>query len=123
MQVISNPKKKISTKSIIQMNDVWASYDGKNFILKEISLSIDRGINYAIVGQSGSGKSTLLKLINGMMNPSRGIVKVDYQTPNINNKNFKKLMSKIGYIPQTLGLIKNMTVLENTLLGSLPRID
>ena len=47
------------------MNDVWASYDAKNYSLKEISLSIDRGTNYAIVGQSGSGKSTLLKLING----------------------------------------------------------
>lgn len=123
MQVISNPTKKIFTKTIIEMNDVWASYDGKNFILKEISLSVDRGVNYAIVGQSGSGKSTLLKLVNGMMKPSHGIVKVDYQTPNIYNKDFKKLMSKIGYIPQTLGLVKNLTVLENTLMGSLPRID
>jgi len=47
------------TKNIIQMNDVWASYDSKNYVLKEITLSIDRGVNYAIVGQSGSGKSTL----------------------------------------------------------------
>ncbi|MCH8833799.1 MAG: ATP-binding cassette domain-containing protein, partial [Thaumarchaeota archaeon] len=60
------------TKNIIQMNDVWASYDSKNYVLKEITLSIDRGVNYAIVGQSGSGKSTLLKLINGMMLPSKG---------------------------------------------------
>jgi phosphonate transport system ATP-binding protein len=36
------------------MNNVWASYDAKNYILKEITLSIDRGTNYAIVGQSGS---------------------------------------------------------------------
>ncbi|RDJ31207.1 MAG: ATP-binding cassette domain-containing protein [Crenarchaeota archaeon] len=121
MQVMSIPK--ISTKTIIQMNNVWASYDGANFSLREITLSIDRGVNYAIVGQSGSGKSTLLKLINGMMNPSRGRVSVDYQVPNLSDKNFKKIMSKIGYIPQTLGLIKNLTVLENTLLGSLPRVD
>ncbi len=69
----------INTKIIIQMNDVWASYDAKNYSLKEITLSIERGTNYAIVGQSGSGKSTLLKLINGMMNPSKGQIKVDYQ--------------------------------------------
>jgi len=123
MQMISTPLTKISTKTIIQMNDVWASYDGKNSILKEITLSIDRGVNYAIVGESGSGKSTLLKLINGMMNPSCGTVTVDYQIPNIANKNFKKIMSKIGYIPQTLGLVKNLTALENTLMGSLPRVD
>ena len=72
---------RISTKSIIQMNDVWASYDAKNYILKEITLSIDRGTNYAIVGQSGSGKSSLLRLINGMMIPSKGKVKFDFQTP------------------------------------------
>jgi ABC-type multidrug transport system fused ATPase/permease subunit len=30
------------------MNNVWASYDAKNYILKEITLSIDRGTNYAI---------------------------------------------------------------------------
>jgi phosphonate transport system ATP-binding protein len=112
----------IITKKIIQMNNVWASYDAKNYSLKEINLSIDRGSNYAIVGQSGSGKSTLLKLINGMMNPSKGQIKVDYQTPDMNNKQFKRAMSKIGYIPQSLGLVKNITVLENVLIGALPRI-
>ncbi|MEX0640324.1 MAG: ATP-binding cassette domain-containing protein [Nitrosopumilaceae archaeon] len=112
----------ISTKTLIQMNNVWASYDAKNYSLKEITLSIERGTNYAIVGQSGSGKSTLLKLINGMMIPSKGQIKVDYQTPNINNKEFKRAMSKIGYIPQSLGLVKNIPVLENVLIGSLPRI-
>jgi len=110
------------TKTIIQMNNVWASYDSKNYVLKEITLSIDRGVNYAIVGQSGSGKSTLLKLMNGIMMPSKGIVKTDYQTPNISDKKFKPLLSKIGYIPQNLGLIKNVSVLENILVGALPRI-
>lgn len=104
------------------MNDVWASYDAKNYALRGITLSIDRGINYAIVGQSGSGKSTMLKLINGMMRPSKGQVKMDYQTPNINNKNFKRVMSKIGYIPQNLGLVKNITVMDNILIGALPRV-
>jgi phosphonate transport system ATP-binding protein len=113
----------LTTKTIIQMNDVWASYDSKNYVLKEITFSIDRGVNYAIVGQSGSGKSTLLKLINGMMIPSKGVVKTDYMTPNMNDKNFRRMMSKIGYIPQSLGLIKNVTVLENILIGALPRIS
>jgi len=104
------------------MNNVWASYDSKNYVLKEITLSIDRGVNYAIVGQSGSGKSTLLKLMNGIMMPSKGIVKINYQTPNISDKKFKRMLSKIGYIPQSLGLIKNVSVLENIIVGALPRI-
>ncbi len=112
----------ISTKKIIQMNDVWTSYDSKNFALEGINLSIDRGTNYAIIGQSGSGKSTLLKLMNGMMIPSKGTIKIDYVSPNMNDKKFKNMMHTIGYIPQSLGLIKNITVLENTLLGALPRL-
>ena len=82
----------ISTKKIIQMNDVWTSYDSKSFALEAINMSIDRGANYAIVGVSGSGKSTLLKLLNGMMIPSKGTIKVDYITPNINNKKFNKIV-------------------------------
>ena len=112
----------IFTKTIVQMNDISASYDSKNYVLKDIRMSVDRGSNYAIVGQSGSGKSTLLRLINGMMNPSKGKIMVDYQTPNTSDKKFKSLMHKIGYIPQNLGLIKNSTVLENILIGALPRV-
>ncbi|MDH3339743.1 MAG: ATP-binding cassette domain-containing protein [Nitrosopumilus sp.] len=105
------------------MNNVSTSYDSKNFALAGINLSIDRGTNYAIVGQSGSGKSTLLKLMNGMMIPSKGTIKIDYVTPNMNDKKFKKMMHTIGYIPQSLGLVKNITVLENVLLGALPRLN
>ena len=112
----------ISTKKIIQMNNVWTSYDSKSYALEGINLSIDRGTNYSIVGKSGSGKSTLLKLMNGMMTPSKGTIKIDYQTPKMSDKNFKILMHRIGYIPQSLGLIKNCTVLENILIGALPRL-
>ena len=113
----------ISTNKIIQMNDVWTSYDSKSYALEGINLSIDRGTNYAIVGQSGSGKSTLLKLMNGMMTPSKGSIKIDYLTPNMNNKKFKKMMHTIGYIPQSLGLVKNISVLDNILIGALPRLN
>jgi phosphonate transport system ATP-binding protein len=123
IQMTQNPSfSLISTKKIIQMSDVWTSYDSKNFALDGINLSIDRGTNYSIVGQSGSGKSTLLKLMNGMMIPSKGIIKIDYITPDTNNKKFKNMMHTIGYIPQNLGLIKNISVLENILIGALPRL-
>ena len=113
----------ISTNKIIQMSSVSTSYDSKNYALEKINLSIDRGTNYAIVGQSGSGKSTLLKLMNGMMIPSGGTIKIDYVSPNMNNKKFKKMMHTIGYIPQSLGLVKNITVLDNILIGALPRLN
>ena len=124
IQMTQNPSfSLISTNKIIQMSNVWTSYDSKNFALEGINLSIDRGTNYAIVGQSGSGKSTLLKLMNGMMIPSKGAIKIDYVTPDMNNKKFKTMMHTIGYIPQSLGLIKNISVIENILIGALPRLN
>ena len=92
----------ISTLSIVQMNDVSASYDSKNYVLKNIKMSIDRGANYAIVGQSGSGKSTLLKLINGMMNPSKGKIMVDYKIPNTSDKNSSHLCKKLAIFHKIL---------------------
>lgn len=112
----------IGVRTIIQMNDVWSAYDAKSYALKSIKLSIDKGTNYAIVGVSGSGKSTLIKLLNGMMRPSRGVIKINYQTPDFRNKEYRKMMYKIGYIPQTLGLVKNLSVKENILVGALPRV-
>ncbi len=44
----------IFTKTIVQMNDISASYDSKNYVLKDIRMSVDRGSNYAFVWQSGS---------------------------------------------------------------------
>lgn len=124
IQMTQNPSfSLISTNKIIQMSDVSTSYDSRNFALEKINLSITRGTNYAIVGQSGSGKSTLLKLMNGMMIPSSGTIKIDYISPNMNNKKFKKMMHTIGYIPQSLGLVKNITVLDNILIGALPRLN
>ena len=122
IQMTKNPSlSTISTKKIIQMSNVWTSYDSKNYALEGINLSIDRGTNYAIIGQSGSGKSTLLKLMNGLMIPSKGTIKIDYVSPDMNNKKFKNMLHTIGYIPQSLGLVKNISILENTLLGALPR--
>ena len=109
--------------SIVQMSGVSASYDSKDRVLKDVTLNIHRGTNYAIVGASGSGKSTLLKLMNGMMTPSDGVVLYNYQKPSLKNKEFKKSISKIGYIPQTLGLVKNMSVMDNIMIGALPRIS
>ncbi|NNL53457.1 MAG: phosphate/phosphonate ABC transporter ATP-binding protein, partial [Nitrosopumilus sp.] len=51
IQMTKNPPfSLISTKKIIQMNDVSTSYDSKSFALEKINLSIDRGTNYSIVG-------------------------------------------------------------------------
>lgn len=96
------------------------TYDKREYVVKNISVSIDKGDNLFIVGSSGSGKSTILKLINGTLNPFKGSIKVLGQTPDLKNRDFRQKMRKIGYMPQNLGLVKNVSVLDNVLLGVLP---
>ena len=96
MENEENKPASISTLSIIQMRGVSASYDSKNSILKNVSMNVHRGTNYAIVGASGSGKSTLLKLMNGMMIPSNGIVLYNYQKPDVKINHTKNPWQKLG---------------------------
>ncbi|KXS45794.1 MULTISPECIES: energy-coupling factor transporter ATPase [unclassified Candidatus Frackibacter] len=64
-------------KPLIELNDVSYSYNGEeDFVLKDIDLNIEPGEFVAIVGHNGSGKSTLAKLLNGLLLPSKGEVKV-----------------------------------------------
>lgn len=113
----------LSTGSILQMHDVWASYDGRSYALRGINLSVEIGKNYTVIGPSGSGKTTLLKLVNGMVMPNKGQIEVFGRSPNMRDNKFKVILPKIGYIPQNLGLVKNLTVMENLLIGALPRVS
>jgi phosphonate transport system ATP-binding protein len=72
-----------------------------------------------LMGPSGTGKTTLLKLLAGILTPTRGHVEVLDRT--ITNHSQRALSSLIGYIPQQLGLVRNLTTLENVLMGSLGR--
>ena len=107
----------ISTKSIIQMNDVWASYDSKNYILKKITLSVDRGTNYAIVGQSGSGKSTFLRCLNGLEELDAGSVVIDGIPLDDKKSNRLAIRKEVGMVFQSFNLFPHMTVFENVTLA------
>lgn len=61
-----------------------------------------------LLGASGSGKTTLLKVIKGLLRPQQGEVRWGLDPA-----------KEIAYIPQTLGLVKSSTVLENVLIGTL----
>lgn len=99
------------------------TYDRKEYVVKNVSVSVDKGDNLFIIGSSGSGKSTMLKLINGSLKPFKGTINVLGQLPDMKYKNFRQKMRKIGYMPQNLGLVKNVSVLDNVLLGVLPNLN
>ncbi len=65
------------------------------YILKNINLNINKGDFVVIKGHNGAGKTTLFKIINGLIKPTDGSVKIFNGEINNNTK------KKIGYIPQT----------------------
>lgn len=102
------------------MSDVWFAY-GKTPILKGVSLSSHAGEITMIVGPSGSGKTSLLKLAKGLLRPQSGTIRVlGSQLPRLNAR--ARLDPHVAYIPQQLGLVRNLSVLDNVLSGALGRV-
>lgn len=75
-QHLKNPFKDKNSVSIT-LKDVWFSYDGVNYVLKDININVDREKKIAIVGASGSGKTTLANIIVGFYPVNRGKVLYD----------------------------------------------
>ena len=100
--------------SNISLCNVSFSYDGKREVLKDISLSINKGEYVAIVGESGSGKSTIASLILNNYKASKG--KITLNGADINNIDFSKLYNRV-YIISTNSYIFNGTVRDNLLIA------
>ncbi|HIQ29489.1 MAG TPA: ATP-binding cassette domain-containing protein [Candidatus Caldiarchaeum subterraneum] len=109
--------------NLLEARDIWFSYDGRNYIIKGISMTIGSGRMYMIFGRSGVGKTTLLKLFKGILKPVRGEIRYKERTI-INNAQVRRdSYSAIGYIPQGFGVINNLTVLDNVIVGALSRVS
>ncbi|MBD8037022.1 phosphonate ABC transporter ATP-binding protein [Solibacillus sp. A46] len=107
-----------SAKTILQLNNIHKSYDQKNSVLNDISLSLGEGQLISIIGPSGAGKSTLLRCINRMIEPSSGEVIFDDQNiVLLNKKRLRRTRAKIGMIFQHYNLVSRLTVFENVLHG------
>ena len=88
--------------------------DRSKLILKNINFQIPSGSFIGIVGESGSGKSTLLKLINQILIPTNGIIRID--DFDISKVNLYSYRSQIGVVPQDSILFKG-TVQQNIALA------
>src|SRR5688500_10230791 len=87
-------------------------------VLREVSLEAQSGEVLAVLGTSGSGKTTLLKLCRGLLATRGGSVRVLGDAVRAGRG---RLDPRIAYIPQQLGLVRSLSVLENILAGALAR--
>lgn len=90
---------------------------GKNVVLKNVNLNINKGEVVVIIGPSGSGKSTFLRCLNLLEEPNGGEI-VFEGTPITDKKvDIDLQRQKIGMVFQQFNLFPHMTVLENITLG------
>jgi len=84
---------------------------GSHFLLREISLHLEAGTTTALLGRSGSGKTTLLRMVNGLVTPTAGEVRVGGLV--VGDYDVVALRRSIGYVIQETGLFPHMTVERN----------
>lgn len=92
---------------------VWKSYDGERWALKNINLEIETSSLVALVGPSGSGKTTLLRLIAGLERSDRGSVWLNGREMT----DCEPRDRNIGFLFQNYALFPYMTVGENVSFG------
>ena len=82
--------------------------------LDDVSLTIEKGEVFGIIGRSGAGKSTLIRMINLLERPTSGQVEIEGQDiTKLDKRELAKLRHRIGMIFQHYNLLKTATVEEN----------
>ncbi|UDM32688.1 ABC transporter ATP-binding protein [Lentilactobacillus laojiaonis] len=79
--------------------------------LNDLNLTIPTGDLFVLVGPSGSGKTTTLKMINRLIEPTSGTIKLDNQ--DVTEINVQKLRLNMGYILQNIALFPNLNLQDN----------
>jgi len=109
----------MTSSPVAQFEEVSFGYPASGPVLDGFTLSVDRGEVVVLVGRSGAGKSTILKLVNRMVLPRSGVVRVEGR--DTREWDPIALRRRTGYVLQDVGLFPHMSVEEN--VGLVPRLE
>jgi osmoprotectant transport system ATP-binding protein len=109
----------VSHIPVIEFRGVGYALANGQQLLQGLNLQVERGETLVLLGRSGSGKTTTLKLINRLLTPSSGEVRVN-GAPTVAS-DMIRLRRSIGYVIQEVGLFPHFTVERN--IGLVPRIE
>lgn len=90
---------------ILECKNLCKEFDKKT-ILKDINLKIPKGKIIGLLGKNGTGKTTLIKLINDLLTPTSGEVRINGKKPGVESK------KAISYLPERTYLDKSMTIAQ-----------
>lgn len=97
---------------MISLTGISKSFDhGGTYAVRDVSFEVAEGETVVLLGSSGCGKTTTLKMINRLIEPTRGRIEVDGR--DTSGMNVLQLRRSIGYVFQDIGLFPHMTVAEN----------
>ena len=97
----------------VEFDKVWFAYTDEQYVLKNISFTINAGETLAIVGHTGSGKTSIISLLNRLYHIQKGIIKIDNK--NIEDYQLDVLRSHIGVVLQDVFLFSG-SVIDNVTL-------
>ena len=104
-----------SEKKIVEVKNLKKQY-GKNVILKNINLHINKGEVVSLIGPSGSGKSTILRCITDLESITSGEILIEGNNltdKNVDKKIKKEMLLKTGMVFQTFNLFPHLSVRNN----------
>jgi iron complex transport system ATP-binding protein len=105
--------------TILQVQDVGIRYSAQ-WVLKDISFDVGKGEIIGIIGPNGSGKTTLLKLLDGILFPQEGDVRI--QGTSIRRIKRQVLARLVAVVPQETYMIFPFRVAEVVLMGRSPHL-
>lgn len=105
---------------IIRTNNLQFNYGDKN-ILKDLSIDMEKGLFYSIIGPNGSGKTTLLKLLANTLPTTKKTIYIDNE--DIHNITKKNIAKKLSVVPQITNIDYEFTVLDIVMMGRSPYIS
>lgn len=103
---------------VLGARNVFKRY-GSIQALHDVSVDIHAGESVALIGANGAGKSTLVRVLTGAVQPDWGDVIVNGETRALPDVRTARGFG-IGYVPQELGVVPELTVAENVLLAGWP---
>lgn len=108
-----------ASESFLRLSGIGKAF-GPNRVLDNVDFEVSSGQVVAIVGQNGAGKSTLMNIIAGVLQPSEGQIFLEGAEIHLESP---RAASNLGIrmVHQELSLFTGMTIMENLLIGNLPR--